>query len=371
MAGYIMTLDSMKALEECIRTGTYSTKLSIPSGRWNRQQEGTFADYLSMKSGDNIYFFIERKIYGIGVIVDIDNDCKYLAYIGADMPKEYTEDELRLKEPLLPYGNTSNRCFCTFKPGPYFFEEGIDMDDALSSKPESFRMLRAMWKVSFIKIDDEENKALLDVILKRNEENIFKADKILNYEDSLHSILKSKDKKMHQLDAENILSSCKKGNVLKHEMALEAGLCKLLIEDERTPFGKWDYISHQVIASPFKAIDYMDKMDIFGYRFIPGYSTISKYLVVEIKKDSAKSEAVGQIMKYVDWVQGEYAHGDYSMIQAYIVASSFSDEVIAKRDRECVRNFSKGQRPTISCKWNNVKLIEYEYVNGNLFFHEI
>ena len=40
------------------------------------------------------------------------------------------------------------------------------MDDVLSYKPNSFRMLRAFWKLSFVKIDDEENKALKDIILK-------------------------------------------------------------------------------------------------------------------------------------------------------------------------------------------------------------
>lgn len=41
------------------------------------------------------------------------------------------------------------------------------MDDALNSNPSAFRMLRAMWKVSFIKIDDEENRALFDILYKK------------------------------------------------------------------------------------------------------------------------------------------------------------------------------------------------------------
>ena len=34
------------------------------------------------------------------------------------------------------------------------------MDDALSGNLQSFKSLRRMWKVSFIKIDDEEDKVL-------------------------------------------------------------------------------------------------------------------------------------------------------------------------------------------------------------------
>ena len=39
-------------------------------------------------------------------------------------------------------------------------------------------------------------------------------------------------------------------------------------------------------------------MDIFGYRYIKGYDTISKYMVIEIKKDAAQRDVIDQIMKY-------------------------------------------------------------------------
>ena len=52
--------------------------------------------------------------------------------------------------------------------------------------------------------------------------------------------------------------SCAKGSKINHEMAIEAALCEILSGDNSTPMGKWDYISHQVVASPFKAIEYMD-----------------------------------------------------------------------------------------------------------------
>ena len=67
MAGYIMTISNLESLESCVRTGTYSTILSDPqNNNWGIHHEGTFADYYSMKEGDHIYFFNNRKIYGIG-----------------------------------------------------------------------------------------------------------------------------------------------------------------------------------------------------------------------------------------------------------------------------------------------------------------
>lgn len=93
-------------------------------------------------------------------------------------------------------------------------------------------------------------------------------------------------------------------------MAIEVGVVSSIVNDPGTIFGSWDYVSHQVIASPFKAIDYMGKMDVFGYRYIKNYDTVSKYLLIEIKKDSATIEVIDQLMKYNDWINQEYANGD-------------------------------------------------------------
>ncbi len=365
MAGYIMTLDSLESLKQCIKTGTYSTNLSEPNGSWRLHHEGTFADFLSMQPEDNIYFFIKRKIYGIGKIKKIGFDCKFLNYENADNPKYISNKEYEKANPLLKNGSKNNRCFCVFEPSPYYFENGVDMDDALNSNPSAFKMLRAMWKVSFIKIDDEENRALIDIILKRNEYNLNSGENVFDFDNSVHTDIASKVTNKHKLTACNILFSASQNNLIKHEMAIEAALCELLCNENKFPFGKWNYISHQVIASPFKAIDYMDKMDIFGYKYINGFSTISKYMVIEIKKDIATSVVIEQIMKYIDWIQTEYAHGDYSMIEGYIVAADFPEEIIAKKDKECLRFFTKGYRPSEACIWNAIKLIRYEYNQEN------
>ena len=90
MAGYIMTLgaiddgtfDSFEgstkqkenlmkeyALKNCVRDGIYATYIGQKSGG---SYLGTRADYLGMRPGDNIYFFFNRCIYGIGEIVGIE-----------------------------------------------------------------------------------------------------------------------------------------------------------------------------------------------------------------------------------------------------------------------------------------------------------
>ncbi|QZY57413.1 hypothetical protein K7H06_02795 [Crassaminicella profunda] len=361
MAGYIFSLDNLDSLNLCIETGVYSTNLKeIKNGLWSRPQEGTFADYFSMKAGDNVYFFIKRKIYGIGELINIGYDCKYLNYPKADIPVNYDFNTIKSKMLLnKDKQNLNNRYLCTFKASPNFFEMGIDMDDVLSSNPKSFRMLRAFWRLSFIKIDEEENKALRDIILKRNEKYIMKNNGVFPFYDKVHTAIQSKVNSDYKISSKEILKYCSDDDYIKHEMALEVSLIDILANTNHRIFGNWDYISHQVIASPFKHIDYMDKMDVFGYKYIPNFDTISQYILIEIKRNKATKDAINQIMKYVDWINQEYTFGDYSMIQAFLVCYEFPQDVIDYKNNICIRNFTKGRRPTISDTWTNVRLIKY------------
>lgn len=371
MAGYIVSLKDEDSLKTCINMGIYSTNLSEPkNNNWLTHHEGTFADYFGMKSGDNIYFFIKRKIYGIGEIINIKGKCTYLNYPGSDEPKAYDYNEVKEKMLLKNQENLNNRCVCLFKPHPNFFIDGIDMDDVLSSNPSKFKMLRAFWKLSFIKVDDEENKALRDVILKRNEENILNYKSSFQYNKEYHKRLELKVTPDYHMDSNNILINCYINDKIKHEMAIESALVDVISKMNDSVFGRWDYISHQVVASPFKPIEYMDKMDVFGYRYIDGFDTISKYLVIEIKKDAASKDAIDQIMKYVDWINQEYAFGDYSSIKAYIVAYDFSKEVVEYKNKVCIRNYTKGRRPTIAETWTDIKLIKYRFEKNEIKFYK-
>jgi len=77
VAGYIFSLDNLDSLNLYTQNGVYATKLSPPTRLWGTHHEGTFADYATMQKGDNIYFFIKRKIYGVGKLVSLGSDCKF------------------------------------------------------------------------------------------------------------------------------------------------------------------------------------------------------------------------------------------------------------------------------------------------------
>jgi len=363
MAGYIFTLNSIDSLNEIISNGVYSTNLNIPlKNIWGISHEGTLTDYLSMTEGDNVYFFIKRKIYGIGELININGDCKHLNFPGADIPITDSYSKLKSKMVLNKSSfNLGNRFICTFKSAPNFFKTGIDMDDVLSSNPSAFKMIRVLWKLSFIKIDDVENKALFDIILKTNEDNYANSNNTFVSSRNLHMRSEKLIDNDYKVNSFNVLNLASIGTKIKHEMAIEAGIVDYIKNRPTGIFGGWDYLSHQVVASPFKPVDYMDKMDIFGYRFISPYLTVSKYLVIEIKKDIADTEVVHQLMKYVDWVNQEYSYGDYSMIEAFIVAQDFPDNVIKLKEQVGKRNFVIGRHPAITKHWSNLRLIKYVF----------
>lgn len=376
MAGYIFSLgknNPQEILKNCIYHGWYSTNMKEITNTTRNfgPFEGTFADYCSMKPGDNIYFFTNRKIYGIGELVRIGNDCKFVNYPTASNPIQENYERIS-KEMILndDPSNVNNRWICIFRPSPAFYCTPVDMDDVLSYKPDTFKTLRTFWKKSFTKLNDEENNSLKEFILLRNQNNQN------TYEFSLDFQKRNKDKfenTDYLLSYKPILAfAATPDNKIKHEMALESAVILELSNNTNSVFGSWDYISHQVEASPFKPIDYMDKIDVFGYRFLPKSKTdlkiVSKYLIIENKNKEATIEVAEQISKYVDWVVKNYAYGNYEMVEAYIVAPSFSDDLLKNGKSVVERKYIISSHPVENKMWNNLGFISYHYSNENLTF---
>lgn len=372
MAGYIFSLgkdNAKEILKNCIYNGCYSTNMKpiTASTRNFIPFEGTFADYCSMKPGDNIYFFTNRKIFGIGELICIGNDCKFVNYPTASNPVQ--EDYSKISEEMILNDgalNVNNRWICIFKPAPCFYCTPVDMDDVLSYKPNTFKSLRTFWKKSFTKIDDEENNSLKEFILLRNQNTIDTYEFSSDFHKRNESKFKNED---YLLSYKPILTfSSTQDNIIKHEMALESAVILELSNNKHSPFGNWDYISHQVEASPFKPIDYMDKIDIFGYKFLPNTKIISKYLIIENKNEEATIEVAEQISKYVDWVVKNYAYGNYEMVEAYIVAPSFSDNLLKNGKLVVERKYIISSHPVESKTWNNLNYVSYCYSNNKILF---
>lgn len=411
MAGFFIVLGDIKdengkvqksamdILTNLCTYGYYSTNLRMNSNTqiWSKTKVATFADYYSMRTGDYIFFFFNRKIYGVGELTNIAdlNDCKFWAYENANIPVTQT-----VVSPIIDDIELENRCICFFKPVNYF-PYGVDMDEALTTYPDSFKSLRVIQGRSFIKMDDEEAQALYAIITKSNSTRNTQAFdwKPPAFDDSKQLVASSRvlsNPSFYKFTIESLLSNFKIRNKdgINEEMAIEAALVNSLNTGNSASIEKLTYVSHQVSASPAKPVEYMEWIDVFGYKTTSdlvkkGISiTFAKdqYYVIEIKRDSlglkhnrkkapkwvnTNKAVANQLMKYVDWVAKNYASNKYPMVKGVIVANDFDDEFIDYCKEMCVRNYNSGYRDASPSVWNNIELIKYSFNGQTIVFTKV
>ena len=280
MSGYIMNLDSEEKLELYINNGVYGTIIKRPKGNyWSPAIEYTLADYLTMRPNDLIFFFLERKIYGIGRIIGFEIDDHKIAtfcnYPGSSLPKANSPEE---PETFLwkEDGEEDVRWIVFFEHYPYFFREGLDMDEVLESDVKHVvRALRVFERRSFIQMDNEETQVILDLFLRQNQgilnqrapipEKVFPDNSR-----SLHDATKNRGShlRLHLTDIDSLIENYVEGSQVTHEALLQAWIVDYLTHNYPRVtdiFGNWDFICNQAPASPQKPVMYMDRIDIFGY----------------------------------------------------------------------------------------------------------
>lgn len=368
MAGYLFTFSDTESLFETMRRGSYTTLMNVT---WGQASVSTLGDFATMRPGDSVYFFSKRMVYGIGRIVQAVPGVTVLENFegstGATMPSEdvLPTDSLLGESAAGKVG----RWVIAFEPDPHMFTTGIDMDDLLASDPRAFRSLRVFWKRTFIKLDDEEDMAFRAAILRRNIDALREpwagGTLAVEYAGEHARLRGAATGRRLVPDTQGLVAKTKLADgKAKTEMTLEVALLhQLSAHDGPTEavFGIWDYLSHQVHASPAKAVDYMDKIDVFGYRWIAGYRPIvEKYLVAELKRDTVVGDDLQQVMKYVDWVRSEYASGDYSQVRAFLVGHDFDMGSIEEALPTVERYSLTGYRPPAPYRWSDVTLVEYD-----------
>ena len=246
------------------------------------------------------------------------------------------------------------------------------MDDVLRYRPSAFKMLRAFEGLTFIKIDDEENRALKEYISLANEDHYGDIDdSVFPFDTCVHGRLASIDLTPYVMDINKALADEGNRRYVNSEMFIESALLQSLAFGTQEALGKWDHITHQLIASPFKPLTYIDKIDVFGYRFSEHYpdapKLITKYLLVELKKDLINRKALEQTMQYVDWICHEYASGDYSRIEAYVVGSRAARDIDRVKEDVCQRSFIASTHPVKPEKWTALHLIRYDITDSVSF----
>ena len=107
MAGYIFAVskDGWKDFcNENLKYGHFSPytpevgkEMMTPDKKRSRKSinkilSATFGDMVTMNPGDNVYFLSNRKIYGIGELIRLGEDCKYDNYLNASALQRCTNN---------------------------------------------------------------------------------------------------------------------------------------------------------------------------------------------------------------------------------------------------------------------------------------
>lgn len=128
------------------------------------------------------------------------------------------------------------------------------------------------------------------------------------FSDKKHQELVKKDLSDHALDLNKALRDEENRNLVISEMFIESAVLQAISRDMCSTLGHWDYVTHQLIASPFKPLSYIDKIDIYGYRYSQHYqdapNLVVKYLIVELKKGKINTAALKRIRRINPF--GEY-----------------------------------------------------------------
>lgn len=203
------------------------------------------------------------------------------------------------------------------------------MDEILQSDVRGIiKSLPVFYKRSFIAMDDEETRWILDLFLRKFQNIIDSPTEDCVYPDQtaeLHrSIRDRQDLANYVIDIDGLV------NQYHHEALIEAWLSRYLTiaaPAVEQLFGRWSFVKNQLAASPNKPVDYMDFVDLYGITqrsFFDTHATTISHKLVEIKKDQVtNSSVIDQLLKYVDWSAQTLCGGEYQPIDAYLVAQDF------------------------------------------------
>lgn len=374
VAGVIINLSGREARERYCLGGAYSYRQSRPEpGRrgWGKNYEAAIADYLGLADGDLVFFFERRQIFGIGRIIRLPGSaravlCNYrnawdlsATPSGPYLWENEPDDDLR-DHPFVVF----------FEPDPAWYEQGIDMDEALASDTHSYvKQLPFFAGVSFARLDDFEAAHLAGLIRKSNLAGAEYRTRHQNVHRRAAAYLRREDHGF-DLDTDALVRQYSEGALVRHEALLEAWLVDAL--QNRWPLlrsipGRKErptFLGRQVPASPFKPHEYIDRIDLLAYDIEkPTASSMipitNSYLIAELKKDEATVEDVRQTLKYVDWIAHEHQGGDYAGITALIVSAGYPDSVREIAASEGKRLYVKPRRPYGTETWESLHLMEY------------
>lgn len=391
MPGWLFNLNDIKFVELYAENGIYGTRFPKPNNPyWDDAHGKTIADYTLIKEGDLVFFFRERNIYGIGLVKSFPTSrgrqvvfCNFPNAIqpGASpggradclWSEQFNEGLWSERERL----GSDIRFVVLFEPCPAFFKAGLDMDFVLQSDVKNVaNQIRAFEDRSFIRLEDEETRLLVELFTRRRSDSA----SIFNFRRSSHEEVSRlvAENETYVFNPDPLISRFADRGLLRRESIMQVAF-SYGIAYQKEPFSgifrDWGFIANQFPVSPFKPTKYRDFADIFGYtrKKLNGRlpDAIDSFNIVELKTGKLVGQTensfavacgyIEQTMKYVDWVANYRAGGDYTLIKAYLVSGGFSEKIVDYAKKNRIRDFVIPRRPYAAMRWENLSLIQYSF----------
>jgi hypothetical protein len=362
---------------------------SDSSGSTNSNQAGIFADLAALEEGDKVFFFTERKIYGIGELVSPPNASAPAVenYPGSLEPNPDPPDP----EDAFYSGEDFEkvRVVFPFVPDPVLFAEGVDMDIALSAREaDLFPYLRFLQGRNMTILTEEETRGLIRMLSRIGA----RGDQLTptRSEQEFHQYLDSNTSRPFRIDeliADDPSHHLRDDGAFRTEFWIHGLLAEALKRnDERVlPDGLVDENRREVYrefpASPPKPPQYADSIDLVatkGNEFAEDLTV--GYDIIEIKKDRATTSNftrhITQVLKYVEYITEQYAGGDYGAVDAYYLAKGFKQSFIDEYEASISQGTDYDDGPTIKRHyildahedvdptietWEALTLLEYDW----------
>lgn len=425
MKGYIFIASDKESILAAVREGGFSVKLSFgaikdeakktrdvtsadlaPGAKGTRNLKlfkilfSSLADFVGVAAGDVVFFFTGRNLFGVGRVIGTPKAGSFLNYPSAlawPPPLKVPAKEA-LETGTHPFG----RVVVAFEPIGQWFEEGLDIDDALgASGAEIAQALRLMKGRSFHQLGHEETLWLAGLIIRRlgatgKELSLSQDD--LKRARTLH--LKIGNALLEPMQVSDVVGAgsldlLEKNGRIKNESVLHG----LLLEQIRSPskqnaglvgapFTHLDLLDcfHEYWGSPAKQSQWADRIDVlacFGRRPLNErlHAVAPSFFdVYEVKRDARAGavepeELVTQGLKYVDFIVKRHTAGDYDPVRLTIVLAKpkssiereFQEAVRKEIEKNAIRRFTIGTRDTSARpnrEWKAARLLLYSWDAG-------
>jgi hypothetical protein len=332
-----------------------------------------------MSSGDLIFFFKDRLLYGPGRVVSATpGPAARLNYPGsfasrAPMPLA----ESAVYGPALdPEGWYRVRVVVFFCGAPILFRSGIDMDEVLASYMDKPWGLHYWSNASFVQLAAPEAKLLQEAFLRRFAGRGLELDNTPECD-----AVTARAAQCSPLSFRAIVNSDRDAYVhpdgrFRSEDALHAAVVEELhlnsVGQSLYNVARLD-IFHELPASPPKKPVWVDKLDVVASNSWPASDIVTSFDVYELKKDSVSAGPINtferrlsQPLRYLDFMGRHYVAGNLHAVGVHLMAFEFSKRFIEEFLASAILPIPYSLSPRDDApirRWQRVRLWRYRWTN--------